>query len=77
MMKEESQALPEDRANKREQRDTEVRSYQQNRWDVETAKIARLKSLRLARDAEGPNIALPARPNHPRTKEGGDKSAGG
>ena len=51
-MSEESQALPEKRVNWREQLDTEVRLYQQNRWDVETAKIARLKSLRLARDAE-------------------------
>jgi hypothetical protein len=42
----------EDQFNKRERLDTEIRLHQQNRWDAETAKIARLKSLRLARDAE-------------------------
>ena len=68
-MSEESQALPEDRAKRRERRDTEIRLYQQNRSDVETAKIARLKSIRLARDAEVQSATLPARPKYPRKKK--------
>ena len=69
MMKEETQTVPEDRAIRRERRDTEIRLYQQNRWDAETAKIARLKSLRLARDAGDQSATLPARPKHPRKKK--------
>lgn len=68
-MKEESQAVPEDRAIRRERRDTEIRLYQQNRWDAETAKIARLRSLRIARDAGDRSITLPARPKHPCKKK--------
>jgi len=33
-------------------RDAEVMALQQKRWDMEAAKIARLRALRLARDAE-------------------------
>ena len=76
-MSEESQALPEKRVNWREQLDTEVRLYQQNRWDVETAKIARLKSLRLARDAENQSALPAARPKHASKKRSGDKHADG
>lgn len=68
-MKEETQAVPEDRVKKRERRETEIRLYQQSQWDAETAKIARLKSLRLARDAVDRNATLPARPKHPRKKK--------
>ena len=76
-MSEESQALPEKRVNWREQLDTEVRLYQQNRWDVETAKIARLKSLRLARDAENQSAPPAAQSKHASKKRSGDKHADG
>lgn len=33
-------------------RDAEVMALQQKRWDMEAEKIARLRALRLARDAE-------------------------
>jgi len=46
-----SRRRAEELFNKRERLDSEVRLFQQHRSDVETAKIARLKSLRLARDA--------------------------
>jgi hypothetical protein len=68
-MNEETQTVPEDRGKKRERRETEIRLYQQSQWDAETAKIARLKSLRLARDAEDRSATLPARPKHPRMKK--------
>jgi hypothetical protein len=42
----------EDRFAKMIRRDAEVRAYQQKQWDAEAAKIARLRALRLARDAE-------------------------
>jgi len=58
-MSEESQARADDRAIKGERLDTQVRLYQQIRWDAETAKITRLKSLRLARDAENQSATLP------------------
>ena len=61
-MGEGSQALPEDRSNKRERLDTEVRLYQQNRWAAETAKIARLKSLRLAKEADDQSARQAAQP---------------
>lgn len=75
-MSEESQALPEDRADKRERRDTDVRLYQQTRWDTETAKIARLRSLRLARDAENQSATPATQPKHT-SKKHGEKHAGG
>ena len=52
----------EDLFNKRERLDTEHRLFQQDRWDAETAKIERLKSLRLARDADNQGAKLPAKP---------------
>ena len=76
-MNEESQALPEDRSNKRERLDTEVRLYQQKRWDAETAKIARLKSLRLAKEAEDQSAGQAAQPKRISRKSGGDRSAAG
>ena len=74
-MSEEAQALPVDRINKRERLDEGVRLYQQNRWNAETAKIARLKSLRLARDAGDLSATLPAQPKRTSKKKGGDKPA--
>jgi hypothetical protein len=41
----------EDRFAKLIRRDAEVRAYQQQQWDAEAAKIARLRSLRLASEA--------------------------
>jgi len=76
-MSEESQALTVDRVNKRERLDADVRLYQQARWDVETAKIARLKSLRLARDAEDRSAALAAQPKRTGKKRGDDEPVGG
>jgi hypothetical protein len=46
-----SRRRAEELFDKRQRLDSEVRLFQQNRSDVETAKMARLKSLRLARDA--------------------------
>ncbi len=76
-MSEESQALTVDRVNKRERIDADVRLYQQTRWDVETAKIARLKSLRLARDAEDQSATLAAQPKRTRKKRSADEPAAG
>jgi len=42
----------EDRFAKITRRDAEVRAYQQQQWDEEAAKIAKLRALRLAREAE-------------------------
>ena len=67
----------EDLFNKRERLDTEHRLFQQDRWDAETAKIARLKSLRLARDADNQSAKLPAKPKPASKKMGDDKIAGG
>jgi hypothetical protein len=77
MVEKQSQSLSENRANTRARLDAEIRLYQQDRSDAETEKIARLKSLRLARDAGNQSIALPARPKHTRKKKGNDKPAGG
>jgi hypothetical protein len=41
----------EDRFAKLIRRDAEVRAYQQQQWDAEAAKIARLRTLRLASEA--------------------------
>jgi hypothetical protein len=76
-MSEESQALPEKRVNWREQLDTEVRLYQQKRWDAETAKIARLKSLRLAKEAEDQSARQAAQPKRISKKSGGDRATAG
>jgi hypothetical protein len=42
----------EDRFAKILKRDAEVKAYQQQQWDAEAVKIARLRALRLAREAE-------------------------
>jgi len=42
----------EDRFAKITRRDAEVRAYQQQQWDEEAAKIAKLRALWLAREAE-------------------------
>jgi hypothetical protein len=65
--------VAEDRFAKILKRDEEVRAYQQQQWDAEAAKIARLRALRLAKEADGANAdtkparrtkaAKPARPN--------------
>lgn len=53
--------VAEDRFAKILKRDEEVRAYQQQLWDAEAAKIARLRALRLAREADGANAdAKPA-----------------
>ncbi len=58
----------EDRFAKIIKRDAEVKAYQQQQWDAEAAKVARLRALRKARDAE-PRAALgktaPARQTRP------------
>ena len=66
----------EDQFNKRERLDTEIRLHQQNRWDAETAKISRLKSLRLARDAENAKTGV-AEPKATGKKKIGGPPAGG
>lgn len=43
----------EDRFAKLLRRDAEVKAYQQQQWDAEAAKIARLRALRLASEAAG------------------------
>jgi len=67
----------EDLFNKRERLDTEHRLFQQDRWDAETAKIERLKSLRLARDADTQGAKPPAKQKPASKKTGDDKIAGG
>ncbi|MFM9845360.1 MAG: hypothetical protein ACKVOI_20535 [Dongiaceae bacterium] len=67
----------EDLFNKRERLDTEHRLFQQDRWDAETAKIARLKSLRLARDADNQSAKSPAKEKATSKKKGDGKIAGG
>jgi hypothetical protein len=42
----------EDRFAKILKRDAEVKAYQQQQWDAEAVKIAKLRALRLAREAE-------------------------
>jgi hypothetical protein len=44
----------------RKKLDDDVRVYQQQRWDAETEKMARLRALRLARDANPPEAKKPA-----------------
>jgi hypothetical protein len=44
----------EDRFAKILKRDAEVKAYQQQQWDAEAAKIAKLRALRLAKQAEEP-----------------------
>jgi hypothetical protein len=67
--------VAEDRFAKIVKRDAEVKAYQQQQWDAEAAKIARLRALRLAREADGTKsdakptavrrtkAAKPAKPN--------------
>jgi hypothetical protein len=52
--------VAEDRFAKVLKRDAEVKAYQQQQWDAEAAKIARLRTLRLAREADDakPDTAL-------------------
>ena len=45
----------------RKKLDDDVKVYQQERWDTETEKIARLRALRLARDANPPEAKKPAK----------------
>jgi len=55
-------------ASKSDRLDAEVRLYQQQRWDAETAKIARLRALRLARDANMQNTKEPGNSGRTRAK---------
>jgi hypothetical protein len=67
--------VAEDRFAKVLKRDAEVKAYQQQQWDAEAAKIARLRALRLANEAVGAKpdakpaaarrtkAAKPAKPN--------------
>ena len=48
----EARRRAEDRFAKMIRRDAEVRAYQQQQSDAEAAKIARLRALRVARDAD-------------------------
>ena len=45
----------------RKKLDDDVKLYQQQRWDTETEKMARLRALRLARDANPPEAKKPAK----------------
>jgi hypothetical protein len=54
----------EDRFAKITRRDAEVRAYQQQQWDEQAAKIAKLRALRLARDAEAKSRAVPKKTGH-------------
>ena len=47
----------EDRFAKVIRRDSEVKAYQKQRRDADVAKIARLRALRLARDAEDAKLS--------------------
>jgi hypothetical protein len=49
----------EDRFAKIIRRDAEVREYQQQQWDAEAEKIAKLRALRLAREAESKSRPVP------------------
>lgn len=69
----------EDRFAALARRDADVRAYQQQQWDAEAAKIARLRALRLARDAEQEAQARAAADSKPgrRTRPGASSSAAG
>jgi len=54
----------EDRFAKITRRDAEVRAYQQKQSDEEAAKIAKLRALRLARDAESQSRQAPKKTGH-------------
>ena len=59
----------EDRFAKMTRRDTEVRAYQQQQRDEEAVKIAKLRALRLAREAEAKSRPVPKKAgNAARTK---------
>jgi len=59
----------EDRFARATRRDAEVRAYQQQQWDEEAAKIAKLRALRLAREAESKSRPVPKKTgNATRTK---------
>ena len=49
----------EDRFAKITRRDAEVKAYQQQQWDEEAAKIAKLRALRLAREADSKSGPAP------------------
>lgn len=49
----------EDRFAKITRRDAEVKAYQRQQWDEEAAKIAKLRALRLAREAESKSRPVP------------------
>ena len=57
--------------------DAEIRLYQQNRWNAETAKIARLRALRVARDAAVLNGRPFSKLKRLETKNPDDTTAGG
>jgi len=53
----------EDRFAKITRRDAEVKALQQQQWDAEAAKIAKLRALRLAREsAEAQSLTAPKKP---------------
>jgi hypothetical protein len=54
----------EDRFAKITRRDAEVRAYQQQQWDEEAVKIAKLRALRLAREAESKSRPAPKKTAH-------------
>ena len=59
----------EDRFAKITRRDAEVKAYQQQQWDEEAAKIAKLRALRLAREVESKSHPDPKKTsNAARTK---------
>jgi hypothetical protein len=64
----------EEKFNKAQKLDDDVRLYQRQRADAETAKIARLRALRLARDAEAKEDARAAPPSK-RAKGGARRRA--
>lgn len=72
-----SRRRAEELFNKRERLDSEVRLFQQHRSDLETAKIARLKSLRLARDAAIESSKPTDKPKKVAKKTADDKASGG
>ena len=58
----------------RKKLDDDVKLYQQQQWDTETEKIARLRALRLARDANPPEAKKPAK--RPATRKVPPENAG-
>ena len=71
-----SRRRAEELFDKRQRLDSEVRLFQQHRSDVETAKMARLKSLRLARDAAIDSGKPADKPKKVAKKATDDKASG-